>query len=235
MGALETFGQLSGLEKGFIQFRADELLERVGLSDWKQNRIKEFSKGMAQRLGIAQALINDPTILFLDEPTDGVDPIGRAEIRNILSSLREEGKTIFLNSHLLSEAELICDRVAILNQGKMVKIGPVSEMTRFGNGFRIEIDETSEILLDQLMRESNPGSGISSASGTAGSTHVILEEPSINELNEWLDRIRSAGILITSVRPMHTTLESKFIETIEQELNQSVTDSPESENGGVEQ
>src|SRR3989304_5850809 len=126
---LHFFGGLSGLTGSALRDRALSLLDLVGLSEWKKVKIKRYSKGMLQRLGLAQALLNDPEILFLDEPTDGVDPVGRKEIRDLLKDLRKQGKTIFLNSHLLSEVEAISDRVAILNKGKVLKVGTVSEIT----------------------------------------------------------------------------------------------------------
>ncbi|HEX9615372.1 MAG TPA: ABC transporter ATP-binding protein, partial [Bacteroidota bacterium] len=130
--ALDTlihFGRLNGMTNSIIRARALSMLELVGLSQWTSVKIKRFSKGMLQRLGLAQAMLNDPQILFLDEPTDGVDPVGRKEIRDILTSLRAQGKTIFLNSHMLSEVEEISDRVAIMNKGRLLHVGTVSEMT----------------------------------------------------------------------------------------------------------
>ena len=115
--------------ESILKDKAYSLLETVGLKDWANVKTKKFSKGMLQRLGLAQALINDPKILFLDEPTDGVDPIGRKEIRDLLLSLKAQGTTIFFNSHLLSEVEMICDRVAILNKGKVVRTGTIAELT----------------------------------------------------------------------------------------------------------
>ena len=111
----------------------------VGLKDWAKVKTKKFSKGMLQRLGLAQALVNDPKLLFLDEPTDGIDPIGRKEIRDLLLRLKGEGTTIFLNSHLLSEVEMMCDRVAILNKGKVVRTGTISELTTQKLSYSIQL------------------------------------------------------------------------------------------------
>ena len=122
-GVLKYFGLLSGVDSKTLTSRTSELLSLVNMSKWGTTRIKKYSKGMMQRLGIAQSLINDPKVVFLDEPTDGVDPVGRKEIREIIFNIRERGKTIFLNSHLLSEVEAISDRVAILKLGELVRLG----------------------------------------------------------------------------------------------------------------
>src|SRR5437867_11780295 len=126
---LEFYGGLSGSkDPSAITKKIPELMAAMKLGEWKKVKVKKYSKGMLQRLGLAQAMLSDPDLLFLDEPTDGVDPIGRKEIRDLLLDLKHKGKTIFLNSHLLSEVELICDRVAILNKGDLIKEGSVDEL-----------------------------------------------------------------------------------------------------------
>jgi len=127
---LDFYGALLEVPKAERRKRALDLLELVGLKGRKDYKIRTFSKGMKQRLGIAQALINDPEVLFLDEPTDGVDPVGRKEIRALLHKLKGEGKTIFLNSHLLGEVELICDRVVIMQRGEIIREGDIAELTQ---------------------------------------------------------------------------------------------------------
>src|SRR5690606_6990437 len=118
---LDYYGALSGVARDTRRRRAPALLERVGMSTWADTRIDQYSKGMAQRLGIAQALMNDPQLVVLDEPTDGLDPTGRRDVRALLESLRAEGRTVFINSHLLGELELVCDRVIILMAGQVVR------------------------------------------------------------------------------------------------------------------
>ena len=117
--ALELFGRLSGCSHRQIRVRGAELLKEVGLADRAKDALSKYSKGMLQRLGLAQALLHDPQLLILDEPTDGLDPVGRKDVRTLLTRLKEQGKTVFLNSHLLQEVELVCDRVAILDRGQL--------------------------------------------------------------------------------------------------------------------
>src|SRR4051812_3330478 len=125
---LEFFGGLSNVPRDAVKRRASELLETVGMSAWGDRKVSTYSKGMMQRVGLAQALINDPDLVVLDEPTDGVDPVGRREIRDVLAALRQQGKTVFINSHLLSELEMICDRVAILVGGQVAQQGTMDEL-----------------------------------------------------------------------------------------------------------
>lgn len=134
---MDFYGQLYGLTRNERRTRIPEVLEIVGIRDRMDNRIRTYSKGMKQRLGIAQAIFHNPEVVFLDEPTDGVDPVGRREIRDLMSRLKGEGKTVFLNSHLLGEVELICDRVAILSKGELAKQGTVAELTKQENRFVI--------------------------------------------------------------------------------------------------
>jgi ABC-2 type transport system ATP-binding protein len=141
---LEYYARLAGVRKDARQTNMTRLLELVKMTEWQNTKLRKYSKGMLQRLGLAQAMINDPDLLFLDEPTDGVDPIGRKEIRDILQHLRDEGKTIFLNSHLLSEVEMICDEVAILDKGRLVQTGTVEELTSEALTYRLATSELSK-------------------------------------------------------------------------------------------
>jgi ABC-2 type transport system ATP-binding protein len=204
------FGRLSGIAEKSLRNNIDPLLELVGLKEWKRVRIKRFSKGMLQRLGLAQALINDPEILFLDEPTDGVDPIGRKEIRDILIDLKKQGKTIFLNSHMLSEVESISDRVAILNKGEIVRTGTVEEITRVGKEFLVHFDSsTSEEIVEKALRNL--------PSARRENSSFIIPAGDLNELNRSVDILRSHHILIESVIPVRASLEDSFIQLIKSE------------------
>lgn len=136
---LDFYGAMAKVPRDERQRRRGELLELVGMGEWADKKVKSYSKGMRQRIGIAQALMNDPELVVLDEPTDGVDPVGRRDIRNILQHLKERNKTVFLNSHLLSELEMVCDRVAILVQGVVASQGTLDELTKDRQRYEIEI------------------------------------------------------------------------------------------------
>src|SRR5687768_5144196 len=136
---LEFFAALQKVERAARKRRAAELLETVGMKDWADKKVSTYSKGMMQRVGLAQALASDPDLVVLDEPTDGVDPVGRRDIRDVLARLREQGKTVFVNSHLLSELEVICDRVAILVKGLVAKQGTLDELTVAKQRYEVEV------------------------------------------------------------------------------------------------
>jgi ABC-2 type transport system ATP-binding protein len=197
---LRYFGRFSGTEDSVLDKRIDELLSIVKLLAWKKSKIKTYSKGMMQRLGLAQALINDPELIFLDEPTDGVDPIGRIEIREILAKLKAQGKTIFLNSHLLSETEMICDRVGILNKGVLIRESTVKELTERAEEFIIKT-------------ESDIPEGLFSFTKAAEGTYNIRVKDT-SELNYYIDLIRKNNISIKEVIQQKNTLESMFVEII---------------------
>ncbi|MGA9291703.1 MAG: ABC transporter ATP-binding protein [Ignavibacteriaceae bacterium] len=205
---LKFFGKLNGLGGRDFEKKTDELLELVKLSKWKNTKVKAYSKGMMQRLGLAQALINDPELIFLDEPTDGVDPIGRKEIRDILLNLKSRSKTIFLNSHLLSEVELITDRVGILNKGKLLQEGTVKEFTEKKEEYTINLEnDISPEVLNELQRE------VIFSKIKDGSYSVKVAD--LKELNKFIDLIRNRGILIKEINPLKSTLEEMFISLIE--------------------
>lgn len=129
---VEFCGGLFGLSGKALRNRATELLDRVGMAHAENTQLRKYSKGMLQRVGVAQALVNDPEVVFLDEPMSGLDPVGRRELRDIILDLKREGKTIFFNSHILSDVEALCDRVGILHAGKLVACGSVRELTESG-------------------------------------------------------------------------------------------------------
>ncbi len=138
--ALKYYGRMSGMSESAIGRRSDELLELVGLRGRDRESVRRFSKGMYQRLGLAQALMHDPDLLVLDEPTDGLDPVGRSQVRGVLEFLRDSGKTIFLNSHILQEVELVCSRVAILAAGEIRGMGTISELARMHGEPKTRLD-----------------------------------------------------------------------------------------------
>ena len=143
---LNYYGKMAGVDPSILHKKAEQLLHTVKLGDWMHTKIHKYSKGMMQRLGLAHALINDPDLIILDEPTDGIDPVGRREIRDLLVSLRDQGKTIFLNSHLLSEVERISDEVAILKDGKLLEKGRVEDFISVNQQYYLNLDGGNEIL-----------------------------------------------------------------------------------------
>lgn len=197
---LEFYGNLGGLSGKTLSTRIDEVLEFVNMTEWRKLKIQRYSKGMMQRIGLAQALLNRPKLLFLDEPTDGIDPVGRMEIRHILEAVREEGTTIFVNSHLLSEVELITDRVAILRKGVVVKAGNTHELT-----------QSHDTYIITLSAGTPPGSLAGMTHYNAETREVELIAHSPQALNEAIDTLRKHECLLQSVAPKKSTLEEIFI------------------------
>ena len=201
------YGKMGGVSHDDLKSRIPSLLDRVNLTGWEKTKIKKFSKGMQQRLGIAQALISEPEILFLDEPTDGIDPIGRREIRDILMQLRDEGKTIFLNSHLLSEVERISDEIAILIEGKVARQGRVEEFISVEHQYEIKLkeeDASPENVFHKL--------GIRF---TLPNGKYIVHLSSNNQLNSLIDQLRAKKIGIEAIIPRKISLEDFFIDVVE--------------------
>jgi ABC-2 type transport system ATP-binding protein len=211
---LKFFGRLSGLGGVTLDKRIDELLELMKLSKWKKVKVKTYSKGMMQRLGLGQALINDPELIFLDEPTDGVDPIGRKEIRDILLELKSRSKTIFLNSHLLSEVELITDRVAILNKGTLLREGTVLELTEKEEEYRLTIETCPASF---RMPENFDGLSIAPLKDNS----YVIKASDTEQLNSFIDYLRQNDILISGIVKEKSTLEDMFISLIQQAEKES--------------
>jgi ABC-2 type transport system ATP-binding protein len=209
---LHSFGTLSGISGATIRSRTTSMLELVGMKEWRNTKVKKYSKGMMQRLGLAQAMINEPDLLFLDEPTDGVDPVGRAEIRDLLRNLRTRGTTIFLNSHLLSEVELISDRVAILDKGQLLKVGTVDELTSSGERYHIGIEGT----LPEAFRTEAAAKVLSFSEAKNGLT---IDVESIAELNAMIDMLRRHHVQIINIVKERSTLEESFLNLIKREVS----------------
>ncbi len=149
---MDFYGALYGVSKDDRRKKIPETLEIVGIAGRANSKIRTYSKGMKQRLGIAQALLHDPNLIILDEPTDGVDPLGRREIRELMGRLKERGHTIFLNSHLLGEVELVCDRVAILQQGTLVREGTIAELTKQKGRYEIAVAPGQQFPTDAIIK-----------------------------------------------------------------------------------
>ena len=204
---LSIFGRMSGLDGPTIKARTGELLEKLKLSEWIDVRVKKFSKGMTQRLGIATALLHSPRVLLLDEPTDGVDPVGRREIRDLLRDEAKGGTAILLNSHLLSEIELTCDRVAMLRKGKVGAYGTVEELTRRSAKYKMVAASTIDDTLVAAFRES--GAGVERVNG-----HVMLDVDNLEHLNALVDKLRASGGILTELSPLRNTLEDVFVDLV---------------------
>lgn len=223
---LDFFGAMAGVGKRERAKRAGPLLELVGMSDWTRKKVKSYSKGMRQRIGIAQALMNDPDLVVLDEPTDGVDPVGRRDIRNVLQELKAQGKTVFLNSHLLSELEMVCDRVAIMVQGKVASQGTIEELTREGRRYEIELAYEASVASGHLAGllaggASSGGEGqivrIGAAPELEGSVErgmLTLRTTDPERVQPVLDEIRRRGLTIRSVRQVKPSLEDLFMRAV---------------------
>ncbi|HEY0593900.1 MAG TPA: ABC transporter ATP-binding protein [Thermoanaerobaculia bacterium] len=203
---LSIFGRMSGMEGSALKERIPLLLERVHLAGWADVRVKKFSKGMTQRLGLATALVHDPEVLLLDEPTDGVDPVGRREIRDILKEEARKGRAIFLNSHLLSEIELTCDRVAVLRKGKVAAAGRIEELTRREQRYRFAASPLSDQLVASFR---DLGAGIERQNG-----HLLLSVRDVAHLNALVDATRSAGSQLQELAPVRSTLEDVFVDLV---------------------
>ncbi len=204
--ALNFYGMLGGMNRIDVKKKSDEYLKIVDMEKWRKTKIKKYSKGMLQRLGLAQALMNDPELIFLDEPTDGVDPIGRKQIRDVLTHLKNNGKTIFLNSHLLSEVELICDRVAILNKGSLVTSGTVDELTSVSDTFRFTVSEVNDDLIQSLL---NTYKAV-----IKSQKEFTFRAETGEDLNKLIDFLRQKNVLILGIEKEKNTLESMFINLI---------------------
>lgn len=200
-------GRLFDLSRAEATKRAAELLQRVGLAEAADKHLRKFSKGMMQRVGLAQALINDPEVLFLDEPMSGLDPLGRREVRDLIHQLREQGRTVFFSSHVLSDVEALCDRVAILNRGDLVECGRLSDIlcTR-DNEMEIVVSGVSEATLAELRTQAL--SVVETAEGAR------IRVRSDYEVERVLALIHRGSGRLVSVSPVRESLEDLFVREV---------------------
>ena len=202
------YGSLFGLSGAEKTKRVDMLLEQVGLQTDSRKPLRAFSKGMLQRVGIAQSLINDPKILFFDEPTSGLDPVAHRDIRNLILHLKSEGRTIFLSSHQLSDVELVCDRVSILNQGKIRRMGSVEDLIAGGNVEIIAENVASDDAKMALLKS------MTSDIDVVGNKLIITASADTQTKNRVLDWVRAGNGDVLSVTQTRRTLEDIFYETV---------------------
>ncbi len=201
---LNYYAQLSGIPAGDRQRRVESVLQRVGLSDVGKLQLRKFSKGMLQRVGLAQAIIHDPKVVFLDEPMSGLDPIGRREVRDLIQTLKEEGKTVFFSTHILSDAEACCDRVAVLNKGDLRGVGVVADLTSKVHG-KFEVVWQGGAAL-RALEDAGCECHYNGELGRA-----ILPE---SVLNRAIDELRRTDARLISLNPIRSTLEDYFVERI---------------------
>lgn len=208
---LRFYGRLFGLDGQRLADRMTELLALTGLRDARRLPLRKFSKGMLQRIGIAQALINDPSLVILDEPMSGLDPIGRKEMRDLILQLKESGKTVFFSSHILHDAEALCDRVGILVKGRLVAVGRVTDLVGAASTHSIEA------VVDGL-----DGEGV--AQLATMTTHVGARGPRVfcvlrgqGQVNELLDLARARRATLVSLTPQKSSLEDLFIREVREQ------------------
>ena len=204
---LDFHGRLYGMPAGVRKKRVDEVLELVGLGENKKSRIRTFSKGMMQRIGIGQAIINNPSLLFLDEPTSALDPMGRRDVRDLLMTLRDQGTTIFLNSHMLSEVEMTCGRVGIMNKGILVQVSDLKSMVQPGHSVEIRATGLSPETMDRIHVLA------SQVQQDDGCLLVTVEQEEM--LADLARMIMESGANLLEFTPRQVPLEEAFMKVIQ--------------------
>jgi ABC-2 type transport system ATP-binding protein len=202
---LQYYGQLSGVSARELGSKIGPMLARVGLQDAGDTQLRKFSKGMLQRVGIAQAILHDPKVVFLDEPMSGLDPMGRREVRDLIEQLKKEGKTVFFSTHILSDAEALCDRVAIIHLGQLRSVGAVADLTSKMHG-KVE-------LIWQGARTSAGIAALGAECHVTGETvrAVIAEE----QQEAALEALRRERLKLISLTPVRATLEDYFLQQLQ--------------------
>jgi ABC-2 type transport system ATP-binding protein len=201
---LEYYGQLSGMDPKQRSRKVDEVLQRVGLPEVGGLQLRKFSKGMLQRVGIAQAILHDPKVVFLDEPMSGLDPMGRREVRDLIAQLKHEGKTVFFSTHILSDAETLCDRVGIIHQGELRGVGVVADLTSSVHG-KVEVVWQGTTV---------PGSlrSLGAECHVTGDTvRAVLSEANQDTA---LEALRRERLRLISVTPVRNSLEDYFMQKL---------------------
>jgi ABC-2 type transport system ATP-binding protein len=198
--------KLHGMSHERARKRAEELLEFFHLCEAANRPLRKYSKGMLQRIGLAQALVNDPDFLILDEPMSGLDPVGRKEVRDLLISLKQKGRTLLFSSHILSDAEMICDRVAILVKGKLQMVGKVQTLMKKIDAYEITIQSKNDLRMN----------GISHQIITRTESNYLLRVPSVKEVHAIIAQSESQGFEIESIVPLRQTLEDLYLQRIQE-------------------
>jgi ABC-2 type transport system ATP-binding protein len=209
---LDYYARLSGVPATMRKQRIGELLGRVGLSDVGNKQLRKFSKGMLQRVGIAQAIIHDPEVVFLDEPMSGLDPAGRREVRELIQGLKDEGKTVFFSTHILSDAEALCDRVGIIYKGELRGVGVV-------NDFRSSVAEKTEVIWLGAHAMAAVSGLMTDAHITGDTVRATVQSAN---LDRTLEALRGQRAQLISVTPIHRTLEDYFLASTREEEKEVV-------------
>jgi ABC-2 type transport system ATP-binding protein len=204
---LDFHGRLAGLSAAERRRRVPEVLERVGLAGRGGDRIRAYSKGMTQRIGLAQAILARPSLVLLDEPTSALDPLGRRDVRDLIRSLKAEGMTVFLNSHLLGEVEMVCDRVAIVDHGRVVRAGRLADLVAGQPELRVALERVDDALLAVLRRF---GQVVSCEAGA-----VVLAVEDVAVAPELTAALVAAGGRLHALVPSHRSLEEVFVGLVE--------------------
>jgi ABC-2 type transport system ATP-binding protein len=206
---LSYFASLFGITGAAQRARVSALLDEVGLGAERRLQLRKFSKGMVQRVGIAQALINDPEVVFLDEPMSGLDPLGRRDIRELILRLRERGRTVFFSSHILSDAEALCSRVAILAGGRLAAGGRLTDLlAREVRGWELVVAGIQTEALDRFAPRLAKATAI-------GDGRYVLQVPADQPVAALVGELASAGASIVSLNPVHATLEEIFVSRVQ--------------------
>ena len=205
---LDLHAALYGLDPAERRKRIPELLDLVGLSEAAHRRLRGFSKGMLQRIGLAQALLNRPRLVFLDEPTSGLDPLGRRLVRDIIRTLRDQGTTVFLNSHLLSEVEITCDRVAFIKAGRVVHLAALDTLVEGLTAVDVRVGGITPDLVAGLARFARPGS----LRADGDRIHLVVDDEEVlPTISQW---VLSQGARLYALAPQRPSLEDLFLQVI---------------------
>ncbi|MFY9560096.1 MAG: ABC transporter ATP-binding protein [Terriglobales bacterium] len=202
---LEYYAQLSGVPAKERSGRVEKMLARVGLSDEARVQLRKFSKGMLQRVGLAQAILHDPKLVFLDEPMSGLDPMGRREVRELIQQLQQEGKTVFFSTHILSDAEALCDRVAVIHQGELRGVGAVADLTSQVHG-KVEIIFAGRTV---------PAALTSLGAQAHISGDVVSAELSEEHQDAALEILRRERLRLISLTPVRKSLEEYYVQKLQ--------------------
>jgi len=203
---LTFYGRMAGMTRSLLACRVTGLLELVGLTEARSRQLRKFSKGMLQRVGIAQALIHDPELVILDEPMSGLDPIGRKQVRDLILSLREQGKTVFFSTHIIPDVEVMCDRVGIVLKGKLLAEGRVDELVNHAS------TRSVEIVCEGISVEATPGIARMASRVYQRGRQGLIQLSDPKQVDEVLAAIRAGGGHTLSVTPLKGSLEELFFQ-----------------------